>query len=43
MNVVMLESIFSNNDVRELLSFLFLVGKNVRRMLFVEVVEELFQ
>ena len=42
-NVVMLESIFSNNDVRELLSPPSSAGKNVRRMSFVEVAEELLQ
>lgn len=42
MDVVMLERIFSNDDVRELLSLLLLVGRNVRRIFFVEVVEELF-
>ena len=42
-NVVMLESIFRNNDVRELLSPPSSSGENVRRMSFVEVAEELLQ
>lgn len=42
-DVVMLERIFSNDDVRELLSPPSSAGKNVRRMSFVEVAEELLQ
>ena len=38
--VVMLERIFSNDDVRELLSPPSSAGKNLRRMSFVEVAEE---
>ena len=41
--VVMLETIFSNNDVRELLSPPSSAGKNVRRMSFVEVAEEVLK
>lgn len=41
--VVLLETIFSNNDVRELLSPPSSAGKNVRRMSFVEVAEEVLK
>lgn len=41
--VVLFEIIFNNDDVRELLSFFFIVGRNVRRLFFVEVVEEVFE
>lgn len=41
--VVMLERIFSNDDVRELLSPPSSSGKNVRRMSFVEVAEEVLK
>ena len=42
-NDVMLESIFSNNDVRELLSPPSSAGKNLRRISFFVVAEELLQ
>ena len=42
-DVVLLERIFSNDDVRELLSPPSSTGKNVRRISFVEVAEELLQ
>lgn len=42
-DVVMLERIFSNDDVRELLSPPSSAGRNVRRISFVEVAEELLQ
>ena len=42
-DVVMLERIFSNDDVRELLSPPSSAGRNVRRLSFVEVAEEVLQ
>ena len=42
-DVVLLERIFSNDDVRELLSPPSSAGRNVRRISFVEVAEELLQ
>lgn len=43
MEFVMLERIFSNDDVRELLSPPSSAGKNVRRISFVEVAEEVLK